>query len=117
MPIANNGEIVQYDIPEEYRELITKEVLDQFAANLLTFFPEADDPYTCFCLESTGGWVDAFEKAVRVQKPYDKYQKLLDYYFGLEWYDFDMFNDEVLDLMIEFGILSGFNPGGKNEAS
>ena len=116
MPVIN-GEIVQYDIPEGYRELITEEVLAQFATNLLTLFPQADNPYTCFYLETTAGWVDAFTKAVRVQNPGDKYQELLDYYFGLEWYDFDMFNDKVLDLMIGHGILSGFSPCGENEIS
>lgn len=116
MPVAD-GEIVQYDIPEKYKTLLTKEILEQFARNLLAVFPQCDDAYTLFFLESTNGWVDAFSRAINVQATNNKYRELLDYYFELEWYDLDMFNDELLDLMIEFGILPELNPGGKNEAS
>lgn len=113
MPIAN-GEIVQYNIPEEYKTFFTREVLELFKANLLGFFPGADDPYTCFFLESTSGWVEALTRAIKAQKPHDKCQELLDYYLGLEWYDFDMFNDEILHLAAELGVISYSN---KDEAS
>lgn len=116
MPVAD-GEIVQYDIPEEYKTLLTKEILEQFARNLLAVFPQCDDAYTLFFLESTKGWVDAFSRAVNVHASNNKYRELLDYYFELEWYDFDMFNDELLDLMIEFGILPGFDDSDENETS
>ena len=47
MPIVNE-EIAQYEIPEEYKALLTKEILEQFARNLLSVFPQCNDVYTLF---------------------------------------------------------------------
>lgn len=114
MPTVNE-EIAQYEIPEEYKVLLTKEILEQFARNLLSVFPQCDDVHTLFFLESTKGWVDAFSRAINTQASNARYRELLNYYLGLEWYDFDMFNDKVLNLAIDNGIIP-YGSGGENEA-
>lgn len=106
MPITADGELDQYEIPEKYKALLTREFLVKFAESLLMFFPNANTSYMWFWLESTSGWVEAFTRTAKTYEPHDKYQELLDYYSSLEWYDFDMFNDEVLDLAVEFGVVS-----------
>lgn len=104
MPIFED-EIVNYEIPKEYEEMLNEEVLKQFAANLLTFFPYAKDAGSWFFLEGTCGWHDSLVKALRCNKPFDKYGELVDYYEDLPWYNSDMFDDRVLDLAIKKGII------------
>lgn len=111
MPITADGELDQYEIPEKYKALLTREFLLKFAESMLTFFPDANTSYMWFWLESTSGWVEAFTRTAKAHKPHDKYQELLDYYLGLEWYDFDMFNDEVLDLAVMSGVVSCADSG------
>ena len=103
MPIEKDGETVRikYKIPEHIKVLATDDFLKEFRNQLFrihkhyslnTFADEGLSENT-----STFGWYAAFYKACRLTKK----EALLDYRDSLEWYDADIFDGEITDMLIE----------------
>ncbi len=103
MPIVGEGRDVhiEYDIPEKYKEMITIDFLREFRNQLfkmhdyysLEVFADQGIPINT----STTGWYAAFGKTCLLQKK----EELLDYWHTLEWFDSDIFDGIVADMMVE----------------
>ena len=103
MPIVGTEENVRvkYTIPEHIKALATDDFLKEFRNQLFrihkyysldTFADEGLSENT-----STFGWYAAFYKACRLTGK----EELLDYRNSLEWYDADIFDGEITDMLIE----------------
>lgn len=100
----------QYRIPEYIKGNLTKEFLQAFVNNLMVVFDidELDkDSFLTFesisMCESTAGWADALEMACLFAKMFDIYS----YYLTLPWYDSDMFDAEITDMLVDYSIIEG----------
>lgn len=103
MPIIESGDNVriEYAIPENIKKLITNDFLKEFRNQLFRIHKHysldtfADEGFSENI--STFGWYAAFYKACRLTKK----EALLDYRDSLEWYDADIFDGEIADMLIE----------------
>lgn len=94
----------EYKIPQEIKEKFTKEFMVDFLINLVQVFnlnePISYDDDIAY-LESSGGWVVAFKNTCREHNIKD----VLMYYDGLEWYDADLFDNELGNLLVEYELI------------
>ena len=103
MPIVGSGDSVhvEYSIPEEIKVLITDDFLREFRNQLfrihkyygLDTFADDGIPMNT----STAGWFAAFGKACLLTNT----TELLDYWRSLEWYDSDIFDGELADMLVD----------------
>lgn len=108
MPIVGSGDNVhiEYTIPEEIRSLITDKFLKEFLYQLIRIsglspYDFADDiVYT----EGTGAWYAAFGKACIETNNAELY----NYWLSLEWYDSDIFDGELVDILFERKFILGY---------
>ena len=109
MPIVKDGNSVciEYTIPKDIKNLITDDFLKEFRNQLfriheyysLETFAEEGIPINT----STGGWFAAFGKACLLTHK----EALIDYWRMLPWYDSDVFDGELADMLIERGFILG----------
>lgn len=108
MPIVKDGDgvCVEYTIPKDIKNLITDDFLKELRNQLfrinsysLENFAEEGIPMNT----STGGWYAAFGKACLLTHK----EVLLDYWRTLSWYDSDVFDDELAEMLIERGFILG----------
>ena len=105
MPIIDGN--ISYTIPEEIKSLITNEFLKEFRNQLfrihkyysLDLFAEDGIPINT----STAGWFAAFGKACLLTNN----NKLFNYHRTLPWYDSDIFDGELAEMLIERGFILG----------
>lgn len=94
----------EYKIPQEIKEQFTKDFIADFLLNITQVF-NLKEPISYFdtivYLESTCGWTDAFKNTC--QKHNIEY--VFAYYSSLEWRDSDLFDDELGDLLVEYGLI------------
>ena len=123
MPIVGEGNDVhvEYTIPEHIRNLVTDDFLKEFRNQLfrihdyysLDLYADHGIPMNT----STAGWFAAFGKACLVTHK----EEILDYWRTLPWYDSDIFDGELADMLVErkfilddsskvIGQLLGINP-------
>lgn len=102
-----DGVCIEYTIPKDIKELITDDFLEEFRNQLFriheyysleNFAEEGISMNT-----STGGWYAAFGKACLLTHK----EVLLDYWRTLPWYDSDIFDGELADMLIERGFILG----------
>ena len=100
----------QYRIPEYIKARLTREFLQVFVDNLMIVFdidePDKDGFLTFESIsmcESTAGWADTLELTCQYTKTFDIYS----HYLTLPWYDSDMFDAEVTDMLVDYGIIEG----------
>lgn len=98
MPIIDGG--IEYTIPDEIKNKITMEFLIEFRNQLfricgysLSDFAENSAPANT----STSGWHAAF--GVACLNTHNDW--LLDYWNSLEWYDSDIFDSELTDMLVK----------------
>lgn len=91
-----------YKIPRSIIDDIPEEFYFAFASDLRTrfgdwIFGEQDEIKNIFYVTGTVGWVDTFkDAAARLGLSW-----LAEYYDSLGWYDSDLFDDHLLDLLLE----------------
>ncbi len=93
-----------YKIPDEILNDIPPYFYESFACELCIVFgpvifkkSDTGDDYGLFYIEGTTGWVDAFRSVVnRLGLPW-----LSDYYNSLDWFDSDLFDNQISDLLIK----------------
>lgn len=108
MPIVKDGDgvCIEYAIPQDIKNLITDDFLKEFRNQLfrinnysLENFAEEGIPMNT----STSGWFAALGKACLLTNK----EALLDYWRTLPWYDSDVFDGELADMLIERGFILG----------
>ena len=109
MPIIEEGNDVhvEYSIPEDIKKLITDDFLKEFRNQLfrihehysLEVFAEEGIPVNT----STSGWFAAFGKACLLTHK----ETVLDYWRTLPWYDSDIFNSELAEMLIDRHFILG----------
>lgn len=102
MPIVRDGDgvYVEYTIPKDIKDLITDDFLKEFRNQLfriheyysLETFADFGIPLNT----STGGWFAAFGKACLLTHK----ESLLDYWNSLPWYDSDIFDGELAEMLV-----------------
>ena len=105
MPIVGEGNDVRikYSILEEIKREIPDAFYVAFAGELFSVFgsvaseKDEDGFYGIDFLSGTTGWAAALRAACQKMRM----QWLLDYYDTLEWYDSDMFDGEISDMVIK----------------
>lgn len=109
MPIVGSGDSVhvEYIIPEDIKNLITDDFLKEFLYQLvrisgLSPYDFADD--TIIYMPGTGAWYAAFGKACIETNNAELY----NYWLSLEWYDSDIFDGELVDILIERKFILGY---------
>ncbi len=113
MPIVKTGRNsfeFNYKLPKRKRNLITKEFLQTFKQELDNIFNK--DEYvpiekrnywnTYQLLESTGGFYEALKSACI---KHNLTKAIYKYSSKMPWYDSDIFDDELLLLMVERGVI------------
>ena len=112
MPIVKDGDgvCIEYTIPKDIKDLITDDFLKEFRNQLFriheyysleTFAEEGILMDT-----STSGWFAAFGKACLLTHK----EVLLDYWRTLPWYDSDIFDGKLAEMLVERGfVLSDLN--------
>lgn len=103
MPIVGEGNDIhiEYTMPKHIKELITDDFLKEFRNQLfrmhdyysLDSFADEGIPMNT----STTGWFAAFGKACLLTNK----EQLLDYWRTLPWYDSDIFDGELADMLVE----------------
>lgn len=91
-----------YAIPEEKKKLITKEFADEFVRQMILVFG-GDDSQTQadwfkqsgVHITGTGGWGTALKTTAEALNC----PELYDYYDSMEWYDSDIFDGELYDII------------------
>ena len=98
---SGDGIHVEYNIPNEIKVLITDEFLKEFRNQLfriheyysLDTFADEGIPINT----STAGWYAALGKACLETNNLE----LFDYWRSLEWYDSDIFDGELADMLVD----------------
>lgn len=97
----------KYKIPQEIKVKFTKEFMTYFLDRLTVTF-DLDESMLCsecfVYLEGTIGWVNSFEYACQRYNLEDVFV----YYDKLEWYDSDLFDGELGDILVEHKLIKGF---------
>lgn len=105
MPIVDLN--IEYEIPADIKKLITDDFLKEFVVQLTRIYGWSIDSFaddSIVYVGGTGGWYAAFGKACIETKN----RKLFDYYIKLEWYDSDIFDSEIIDILIKKKIILGY---------
>ena len=95
--------IEKYTIPDEIKKLMTYDFLKEFRNQLFAIFDLSLDTYADIIqgIESTAGWANALEDACHNTGKDD----IWSYWDSLEWYDSDMFDWELSDMLIENNLI------------
>lgn len=109
MPIVRSvdGVHIEYTIPSNIKNLITDDFLNEFLYQLIRItgispYDFADDGIVY--LLGIGGWDTAFGKAcINTEN-----KKLFDYRNSLEWYDSDIFDSEIICVLIDREFILGY---------
>jgi hypothetical protein len=113
----NDDSTITYKIPQKIKDLITTDFLLDLKNNLIEIFNpsqygDSEVTYANFLvyIQGTYGWSKAFEKSCERFN----LKNIAEYRKTLEWYDLDLFDDEVCLLMIKKrvineGILEDYN--------
>ena len=92
---------MKYKIPEHIMTLITYDFLKEFRNQLFRIHEHYSlDTFADFGIPtntSTGGWYAAFGKACLLTHK----EELFDYWRSLAWYDSDIFDEELAEMMVE----------------
>lgn len=104
MPIVGTGKNVhiEYKIPDEIKNKLPRYFPAAFAGELCSVFGpmifEKDETniYTLSYLGGTAGWVEALKMTCKKLGM----DWLWNYYNSLEWYDSDLFDGEVEDMIV-----------------
>ena len=96
-----------YKCPEWIINKFTKEIMLEFKVKLCDVFSKSLDGSTELTqfyidgISSTYGWSDAFKYIC------NKFnlQDVLEYQDKLDWYDWDIFVDDINNLLFDFGIV------------
>jgi len=109
MPLVGEGSDVhiEYQIPENIKQLITYEFLKEFRNQLFRIhenwsidtFAEEGIPMNT----STSGWYASLGKASIITKN----EELFNYWRKLPWYDSDLFDEELAEMLIEKHLILG----------
>lgn len=109
MPILGEGNdvYIEYNIPESIKELITYNFLKEFRNQLIRIhhycsiasFAENGIPMNT----GTSGWVTAFGKACIITNN----KELYNYWRTLPWYDSDIFDSNLAEMLIEKHLILG----------
>ena len=91
--------IEKYTIPEEIKKLMTYDFLKEFRNQLFAIFELDLETYAnrLYGFESTVGWANALQDACHNTGKDD----IWNYWNELEWYDSDIFDSELSDMLIE----------------
>lgn len=91
--------IEKYTIPDEIKEMMTYDFLKEFRNQLFTVFDFdlETNANTLYGIESTNGWANALKAACHNTGKDD----IWNYWNELEWYDSDVFDSELSDMLIE----------------
>lgn len=107
MPIVIDGDSVgiAYAIPNNIKNLITDDFLKEFRNQLFRIHEHYSlDTFADFGIPtntSTGGWYAAFGKACLLTHK----EELLDYWRTLPWYDSDIFDGELANMLVARGFI------------
>lgn len=98
-----------YKIPNRIKNLCTKDFLTIFKKELMQTFDFLTEDSTAwsdyFHLESTCGFYTALENACN-NHPYKHMGTgIWRYANSLDWYDGDLFDDELINLMVKYGVI------------
>lgn len=110
MPITENGSI-KYTMPQCIKAMITPEFCEQLAKELHLIFGIGitDTDYDCLVYQGgTSGWNVAIAATCRKLKQDELYK----YYLSLPWYDSDIFDGELSDILVEN---KWFIPGSESD--
>lgn len=92
---------MEYKIPEQIIGLITDDFLKEFRNQLFRIHEHYSlDTFADFGIPtntSTGGWYAAFGKACLLTGK----EELFDYWRSLTWYDSDIFDGELADMLVQ----------------
>lgn len=93
----------EYTIPQEIKEKFTKEFIADFLNELVIIFDDKPINYIdeTFAFTGTVGWDMAFMIACKKHGS----SEVIEYYHDLEWYESDMFDDELISLMLDYGLI------------
>jgi hypothetical protein len=97
--MIENGNIA-YSMPKEIKEQLTDSFLGTFVSEIHKIFGFSIQTFAneeIWYQESTGGWYEAFANTCRKLNK----EQLLLYYLELEWYDSDVFDGKLTDILIE----------------
>lgn len=102
MKVSESGN--RYTIPDKYKSNISKEFLQILKKELKLFFAEFsfENEGDWINLSSTGGWFKSFEKATQKTGLHE----LQTYYNSLGWEDSDLFESDIIDIALEYKIIS-----------
>lgn len=91
--------IEKYTIPDRIKDLMTYDFLKEFRNQLFTVFDFDLETYADIFqgIESTNGWANALEDACHNTGKDD----IWNYWNELEWYDSDMFDGELGEMLVE----------------
>lgn len=98
-----------YKMPEVVKAEFKAHILKCFLKELIDVFDIKHEVTMCNTiahLEGTYGWYEAFKKMCVNYGLED----ILAYYDKLEWYDSDLFDGELGDLLVEYGLVEFGNP-------
>lgn len=114
MPITTDGRI-EYKMPKDIKDQLTEAFVSDFHEAVIETFKQNDrnqdrepfeyETYTYYAwwlyMEGTAGYCQSFRQTC------DKHglNKVLMYYNKLQWYDSDLFDSEVGDLLVHFGFV------------
>ena len=97
---SGNDVRVEYMIPPHIKQLITDSFLKEFRNQLFRIFEFGLDTFAECGIPadtSTSGWFAAFGKACLLTNN----EELLNYWRTLPWYDSDIFDGELADMLID----------------
>ncbi|KPV44087.1 hypothetical protein [Alicyclobacillus ferrooxydans] len=114
MPIRDDLTF-EYEMPVEIKQCFTKEFMTDFREKAIEVFKQNDirqgkTPYeyeksTYYSwwihMEGTSGFHDAFKE---ICEKYDL-DHVVNYYKQLPWYDADLFDSELGDLLVRYGLV------------
>lgn len=90
----------KYSIPQEIRDLMDLKFQNQFLEEMHMIFGIAIDMFSwneLFNYENTSGWSEAFLNTCRKTNK----KEIIDYYRTLGWEQGDIFDDNLLDILID----------------
>lgn len=103
MPITNNNTIY-YTMPHNIKKRIDYEFCETFMKELHKIWGISLNDFNWesigYC-EGTGGWYEAFASTCRLLNKGD----ILLYYNNLEWFDSDLFDDELSNLLVVYKLI------------
>lgn len=81
--------------PDEFWKVFTEELNKTFDCDIFASYPENNGDRVLDYITGTIGWVNAFKKTCEHFSLID----IWEYYGKLEWYDSDVFDNEICSLL------------------